>query len=59
MVVGFGIDPLWPAQDETPEMAREAARQAAVAAWVYRAGLTLLAAGALLGAAAALRRAWR
>ena len=59
MLVGFGFDPLWPAQDATPEMLRRDAAQAAVAAWIYRTGGI-----ALLGAfgcfvAAAIRRAWR
>ena len=56
MLVGFGIDPLWPAQDATPEMTRRAAELAAVAGWIYSAGmLTLLAAlGCLV--ATAIRR---
>ena len=59
MLVGFGVDPLWPAQDATPEMARRAAEQAALADWIYSAGmLTLLAAvGCLI--ATAIRRVRR
>ena len=45
MLVGFGFDPLWPAQDATPAMMRRDAEQAAVASWIYRAGgLALLGA---------------
>jgi hypothetical protein len=59
MLVGFGFDPLWPAQDATPEMLRRDAEQAAVAAWIYRAGgLAMLGAlGCFI--AAGVRRAWR
>ena len=59
MLVGFGVDPLWPAQDATPEMTRRAAEQAAIAGWIYSAGMLALlgAAGCLV--AAVIRRARR
>jgi hypothetical protein len=59
MLVGFGVDPLWPAQDATPEMTRRAAELAALAGWIYSAGMFILlgAVGCLI--AAAIRRAWR
>jgi len=51
----FAMDPLWPAQDMPPELARRYAEEAAAAGRIYRAGWILLASGGLwLG----LRR-WR
>lgn len=45
LLLGFAADPLWPAQDAPPALARRHAEQAAQAAWIYRAGGVLLLAG--------------
>jgi hypothetical protein len=59
VLVGFGFDPLWPAQDATPEMLRRDAEQAAVAAWIYRAGGVALLGALVCFVAAVIRRARR
>lgn len=43
--LGFGMDPLWPAQDAPPELARRHAAEAEVAGRMYVAGGGLLALG--------------
>lgn len=45
MVVGFAWDPLWPAQDAPPALARRHAEEAAAASRIYRAGWVLLLGG--------------
>lgn len=44
---GFAVDPLWPAQDMPPDLARRYAEEAAAASRIYRAGAILLASGGL------------
>ncbi|TCH96640.1 hypothetical protein EJV46_18835 [Roseococcus sp. SYP-B2431] len=52
MLLGFGMDPLWPAQDAPPELARRQAAEAEAAGRIYTAGGVLL----LLGTAWLLLR---
>jgi hypothetical protein len=59
MLIGFACDPLWPAQDATPEMMRRHVEQAAVASWIYRAGGLVLLGALGCFVAAMIRRAWR
>jgi hypothetical protein len=59
MFVGFAFDPLWPAQDATPEMMRRHAEQADVAAWIYRAGGLALLGAVGCFVAALIRRVLR
>lgn len=46
-VVGFLVDPLWPAQDPTPEMEIAYAREAARCHQIYQAGAVTLLGGSL------------
>lgn len=47
MFLGFAMDPLWPAQDMPPALARRYAEEAAAADRVYTAGAALLLLGVL------------
>nr|WP_314074993.1 hypothetical protein [uncultured Roseococcus sp.] len=47
MLIGFAMDPLWPAQDMPPELARRYAEEAAAAGRVYTVGGILLLLGIL------------
>jgi hypothetical protein len=56
---GFSVDPLWPAQDAPPELARREAEAALLAGWIYTAGALALLGAVACVAIAALRRARR
>ncbi len=45
MFLGFAMDPLWPAQDATPEMRGRHAEDALAAGVVYEIGIATLAVG--------------
>lgn len=45
MFLGFAMDPLWPAQDMPPALARRHAEEAAIAGRIYMAGGILLLLG--------------
>lgn len=47
MLLGFAVDPLWPAQDMPPALAQRHAEQVAAADRIYTAGGILLLLGIL------------
>jgi len=47
LLLGFAMDPLWPAQDMPPALARRHAEEAAAASRIYKAGGALLLLGVL------------
>lgn len=60
MFLGFAMDPLWPAQDATPEMRGRYAEEILAADFVYGLGSAILALGVVwLGLGWAWRRARR
>jgi predicted lysophospholipase L1 biosynthesis ABC-type transport system permease subunit len=47
LFLGFATDPLWPAQDMPPALARRYAEEAVAAGRIYTAGVALLVLGVL------------